>query len=76
MKRAFIPVKVRSQKLKMPNNIKTVAVRHKQTGYKLTLIQPYYQLVSEDKIPNKKKRLCKIKTIFERETNDRLPRRV
>lgn len=76
MKRAFIRVKLSSQKLKMPNSVETVAVRYKQMGYKLTLRQLYYQLVSEGTIPNKKKRLCKIENTFERGPNDRPPRRV
>ncbi|AKB47611.1 hypothetical protein MSKOL_1834 [Methanosarcina sp. Kolksee] len=76
MKRAFVPVNLSSQKLKMPNTIETIAVRYKQMGYKLILRQLYYQLVSKGTIPNKKRRLCKIENIFERRPNDRSPGRV
>ena len=64
MKNAFIPVKLSPQKLQMVDTIEAITLEYKQLGYKLTLRQLYYQLVSRDLIPNKQAEYAKISSLL------------
>ena len=64
MKQAFIPVKLSSQKLEVLKTIQEIIEEYQAMGYKLTLRQMYYQLVSRDIIPNKQAEYAKLSSLL------------
>jgi hypothetical protein len=64
MKHAFIPLKLSPQKLEMLAIIQEIIKEFQAMGYKLTLRQLYYQLVSKDLIANKQPEYSKISSLL------------
>jgi hypothetical protein len=64
MKQAFLAVKLSLQKLKMIDLIESIVTEYQEMGYRLTLRQLYYQLVSRDIIPNKQSEYAKTSSLL------------
>ncbi len=64
MKQKFRNIRLSKSNKERLNQINTIIVEYQQQGYKLTLRQLYYQLVSRDFIPNESKEYAKLSKIL------------
>jgi len=64
MKQKFREIKLSKSNKERLNQINEIIVEYQEQGYKLTLRQLYYQLVSRDFIPNEQKEYSKLSKIL------------
>ena len=64
MKEKFREIKLSKKNLEKLNKINSIIQEYEADGYRMTLRQLYYQLVSRDIIPNEQKEYAKISTLL------------